>query len=118
MPKTGHKQSPEHKRKRSEAMQGEGNPAYKDGRRSYRAIAGSEENDGSVVHHKDGDRTNNDPKNLERLTDGKRKQGRKTTPKHEEITRRASKDREDTFPATFNGGNGIEKFWRLPKKSH
>jgi hypothetical protein len=80
-------------------MEGDGNPAYKDGRRSYRTIAGSKNNDGSVVHHKDGDRTNNDPQNLERLTDGKRKKGRKTTPKHEQITDRknGSSERSDAF---------------------
>lgn len=100
MPKPGYTQSAEHKRKRSKALEGENNPAYKDGRRSYRRIAGAEPNDGSVVHHISGDRNENDPDNLERLTDGKRKRGRKTTPKHEDLTQRAAKpdcDRSDAY---------------------
>jgi len=107
MPQTGHKQSPEHKRKRALALQGENNPAYKDGRRSYRAAAGAEDNDGSVVHHKDGDRTNNDPSNLEQLTDGKKKRGRKTTPAHEALTRRASKDGDGDSSSTTRS----DAFW-------
>jgi len=91
MPKPGYKQSPEHRKKRAKAIVGENNPAYKDGRRSYRRLAGAEPNDGSVVHHKSGSRSNNEAGNLERLTDGSRKPGRKTTPKHEKITKRAQK---------------------------
>lgn len=94
MPKAGYKQSPEHKRKRAKAIEGEQNPAYKDGRRSYRRKAGAKPNDGTVVHHKNGDRTNNDLDNLERLTDGDRKPGRNTTPKHERITQRAAKPKD------------------------
>lgn len=91
MPQKGYTQSPEHKKKRAKALQGENNGAYKDGRRSYRRIAGAKPGDGTVVHHKDENRTNNDPSNLQKLSDGKRKKGRKTTPKHEKITKRAAK---------------------------
>lgn len=90
MPKAGYTQSPEHKAKRAKAVEGKKNGQYKDGRRSYRRRAGAEDNDGTVVHHKNGDRTNNRPSNLERLKDGDRKPGRKTTPKHEQITNRKS----------------------------
>lgn len=91
MPKTGYTQSPEHRKKRAEAMEGDKNPAYKDGRRSYRRIAGAKPNDGKVVHHKNGDRSENDPENLEVLEDGHKKPGRKTTPKHEAKEKRAAK---------------------------
>jgi len=91
MPKPGYKQSPKHKKRRAQAILGEANPAYKDGRRSYRRKAGAMPHDGSVVHHKSGSRSNNEEGNLERLTDGSRKPGRKTTPKHEKITQRAQK---------------------------
>jgi len=91
MPKPGYKQSPKHKKRRAQAIIGEANPAYKDGRRSYRRKAGAMPHDGSVVHHKSGDRANNSKSNLERLTDGTAKHGRKTTPKHEKTTKRAQK---------------------------
>ena len=83
MPKPGYTQSPEHKKKRLEQIEGDGNGSYKDGRRSYRRKAGAKNNDGTVVHHKNGDRTNNCASNLERLTDGDRKPGRRTTSAHE-----------------------------------
>jgi hypothetical protein len=83
MPKPGYTQSPEHKKKRLEQIEGDGNGSYKDGRRSYRRKAGAKDNDGTVVHHKNGDRTNNCASNLERLTDGDRTPGRRTTPAHE-----------------------------------
>ena len=83
MPKPGYTQSPEHKRKRLEQIEGDGNGSYKDGRRSYRRKAGAKNNDGTVVHHKNGDRTNNCASNLERLTDGDRTPGRRTTSAHE-----------------------------------
>jgi hypothetical protein len=91
MPKPGYKQSPEHKRKRAKKLEGKRNPAYKDGRRSYRRVAGAEEGDGSVVHHRSGDRKHHQASNLERLTDGDKIPGRRTTPKHEAITKRAAK---------------------------
>ena len=83
MPKPGYTQSPEHKKKRLEQIEGDGNGSYKDGRRSYRRKAGAKNNDGTVVHHKNGDRTNNCASNLERLTDGDRTPGRRTTSAHE-----------------------------------
>jgi len=64
---------------------------YKDGRRSYRRIAGAKTNDGSVVHHKLGKRKGkkaNSKSNLVKLVDGKKKAGRRTTPKHEKLTKR------------------------------
>ena len=90
MPKPGYTQSPEHKKKRLAAIEGDGNGSYKDGRRSYRRRAGAKDNDGTVVHHKNGDRTNNSPSNLERLTDGNKTPGRRTTPMHEKTHKRGS----------------------------
>ena len=37
----GRKQTPATKKKIAKAMEGKSNPAYKDGRRSYRRIAGA-----------------------------------------------------------------------------
>lgn len=105
MPKPGYKQSPSHKRKRAAQIMGDDNPAYKDGRRSYRRKAGAKPNDGSVVHHKNGDRLSNGKNNLERLTDGDRKPGRRTTPKHEQIT-----SRHDAYNA---GIRSILPYWAL-----
>ncbi len=50
------------RKKISRAMIGKKNPAYKDGRRSYRRIVNAKPGEG--VHHKDGDRTHNTPSNL------------------------------------------------------
>lgn len=43
-------------------MTGKKNPAFVDGRRSYRRIAGAKKGEG--VDHKDGDSKNNAPSNL------------------------------------------------------
>ncbi|MFW5848125.1 MAG: HNH endonuclease [bacterium] len=52
------------KKKISKAMMGKKNPMYKDGRRSYRRIAGAKTGDEKIVHHKDGNRKNNKKSNL------------------------------------------------------
>lgn len=44
-------------------MMGNKNPMYKDGRRSYRRVTGAKK--GQIVHHKDGNRTNNKRSNLQ-----------------------------------------------------
>lgn len=88
MPRRGYVQSAEHRKKRLKLILGAKNGSFKDGRRSYRRRAGAKPNDGSVVHHKNGDRTVNHRGNLERLTDGDRKPGRRTTPRHEQLTNR------------------------------
>jgi len=51
----------------SKALMGKKNPAFKDGRRSYRRVAGLKPNDGKMVHHKDNKSTNNKPSNLQVL---------------------------------------------------
>ena len=51
----GRKQTTSTKKKIAKALQGSNNPAYKDGRRSYRRVAGAKDNDGTIIHHKDGD---------------------------------------------------------------
>lgn len=83
-PPKGKKQSTAHKRKRAKAVTGKKNGAYKDGRRSYRRIAGAKK--GEVVHHKDSNRRNNKKSNLQKLK-GK-KSGAKTTSRHERVTSR------------------------------
>jgi hypothetical protein len=61
----GRKQSPATKKKIAKALMGKNNPAYKDGRRSYRRVAGAKK--GQHVHHKDGDSTNNSKSNLQKF---------------------------------------------------
>ena len=51
-------------------MSGSKNPMYKDGRRSYRKITGA--TSGQIVHHKDGDRTNNTKSNLKVISKSQR----------------------------------------------
>ena len=94
----GVKKTAAHKAKIAKAQDGKANSNYKDGRRNYRKTAGATENDGSVVHHKSGRRTGkgaNEKSNLQRLNDppksGSKTVARKTTPKHEAITKRAKK---------------------------
>ena len=58
-------QSAATKKKIAAAMTGKGNPAYKDGRRSYRKVAKAKP--GQHVHHKDGNSKNNSPSNLEKF---------------------------------------------------
>ena len=58
----GRKQTQATKRKIAKAMIGSKNPAYKDGRRSYRRIAGAKK--GQHVDHIDGNSKNNKRSNL------------------------------------------------------
>jgi hypothetical protein len=58
------KHSPATKRKIAKAMTGKSNPAWKDGRRAYRRIAGAKPGEG--VDHLDGDSKNNAPSNLKK----------------------------------------------------
>ena len=58
----GQKQKASSKKKISKSMTGKKNPAYKNGGRSYRRIAGAKK--GQIVHHKDGNRKNNKKSNL------------------------------------------------------
>jgi len=62
---TGRKQTAATKRKIAKAVTGKKNPAYKDGRRSYRNVVKAKK--GQHVHHKDGDSKNNSPSNLEKF---------------------------------------------------
>jgi len=86
-PRKGYKQSSSHVKAKSTAQTGEGNGMYKDGRRSYRRIAGAEDNDGKVVSHVNHDRSDNRKSNLKVLNDppkkGTKKAGRTTTSQHE-----------------------------------
>ena len=61
----GRPQSPATKKKIAKAMTGKGNPAYKDGRRSYRRVAGAKK--GEHVDHVDGNSKNNKPSNLKKF---------------------------------------------------
>jgi len=77
------KQSAATKRKIAKAMKGSDNPAYKDGRRSYREKVKAPA--GSIVHHKDGDSKNNSKSNLEII------------PKSERSEHEKKHDRENNF---------------------
>lgn len=68
----GRKQTPATKAKIKKAMTGSKNPAYKDGRRSYRRLAGAKNKDGTLIHHKDGNRKNNKRSNLVKVPPSKR----------------------------------------------
>jgi hypothetical protein len=81
-PKKGSKQSAAHTKKISKALEGKKNPSYKDGRRSYRRIAGATNNDGNVIMHLDGNRKNNSKSNL-KISKGK-KPGANSTSEHEQ----------------------------------
>lgn len=78
-PRKGSKKSSAHKRKIAKSVQGSSNGRYKDGRRSYRRIAGAAS--GDVVMHLDGDRSNNKRSNL-KISKGK-KPGATSTSEHE-----------------------------------
>lgn len=99
MPKAGYRQSESHKRKRAKAIEGRKNPSWKGGRSrdyAYR-VAGSKTNDGNLVHHVNGDPTDNRKENL-RLLKGK-KAGAKTSSEHEKVTDRGQgRPREDSRP--------------------
>ncbi len=61
----GRPQTAATRRKIANSMKGKKNPAYKDGRRSYRRVSGAKP--GQHVHHKDGDSKNNKPSNLSKF---------------------------------------------------
>jgi len=58
----GRKQTVATKKKIAKSMTGKDNPAFKDGRRSYRRVAGAKPGQG--VDHKNGDSKDNRPSNL------------------------------------------------------
>jgi len=68
----GRAQTAATKKKIAAAVTGKKNPAYKDGRRSYREKAGAKKGDGSTIHHKNGDSTDNRKSNLEKIPKSKR----------------------------------------------
>lgn len=74
----GRKQTTKTKNKISKALMGDKNPAFKDGRRSSRRIAGLKPKDGKMVHHKDGNRKHNARSNLRVIN-------KKDRGKHEKI---------------------------------
>ena len=78
----GKKLSEETKKKISKALTGKNNPAWKDGRRAYRRIAGAKDNDGSIIHHKDGDSKNNTKSNLEKIPKSRRSEHEKKHKRH------------------------------------
>ena len=82
----GKPKSAEHKAKISKAQDGKDNSNYKDGRRSYRKIAGAKDN--QITHHIDGDRSNNKKSNLKNLSG--RKGRNKTNSAHERLTDRGA----------------------------
>lgn len=96
MPKAGYKQSDDHKDKKAKATTGDKNGRWNGGTRTYRKIAGAKTNDGKIIDHIDGDRSNNKKSNLRVLNDppkckGSKKAGRRTTCQHEKHHKRATK---------------------------
>ena len=73
----GRTQTKTTKAKIAKAMSGPKNPAYRDGRRSYRKKAGAKNKDGSIIHHRDGDSTNNVKSNLVKIPKSKRSEHEK-----------------------------------------
>lgn len=63
----GRPQTAATKKKIAKALMGSKNPAFKDGRRSYRRIAGAKK--GEHVDHKDGNSKNNKPSNLKKFSE-------------------------------------------------
>jgi hypothetical protein len=94
-PRKGYKQSPSHVKRKAKAQTGKGNGQWKGGvhPQTYRRIAKAKP--GEIVHHVNGNRKDNRQSNLKVLRDAPKtrisKVGRKTTPKHEKISRRAAK---------------------------
>jgi len=76
----GRRQTPATKNKIARAMKGDKNPAYKDGRRSYREKVGAKK--GQLVHHRDENRHNNKAGNLRVIKKSDRG-------KHDKIHKRA-----------------------------
>jgi len=72
----GRPQTAATKRKIAKAVTGKKNPAYKDGRRSYREKTKAPK--GSIVHHKDGDSKNNSKSNLKVIPKSKRSEHEKS----------------------------------------
>lgn len=68
----GRKQTQATKKKIAKGVSGSKNGMYDQGQRSYRKKAGLKDNDGKLVHHKDGNRANNSKSNLEVVPKSKR----------------------------------------------
>jgi len=68
--KLGRKQTTATKRKIAKALMGSKNPAWVDGRHPthYRRVAGAKPGDGSIIHHKNGDRHSNGKGNLQKVS--------------------------------------------------
>ena len=75
--KVGHKVSAATKKKIAKGVTGKNNGQFKDGRRSYRRIAGAKTNDGSLIHHKNGDSSDNRKSNLKKIPKSKRSEHEK-----------------------------------------
>jgi len=60
----GHKQSKTTKSKIAKGMTGPKNPAFKDGRRSYRENAGLKPGDSRIAHHQNKNRHDNRKSNV------------------------------------------------------
>ncbi len=80
--KVGHKVSAATKKKIAKGVTGKNNGQFKDGRRSYRRIAGAKT--GEHVHHIDNNSKNNKPSNLQKF-----KESGPSRAKHEKHHKRA-----------------------------
>ena len=100
----GRKQTEKTKAKISKALEGSKNPAYKDGRRSYRNVANAKK--GEHVHHKDGDSTNNKPSNLKKF-----KATGPSRSAHEKIHKRG----ENAKKENWNGRQKVKRGYKAKR---
>ena len=61
------------KAKISKGVMGKNNGMHKDGRRSYRRLAGAKPGDGTFIHHKNENRHSNCKSNLVKMSETKHK---------------------------------------------
>lgn len=104
-----------HKKKISRAVLGSKNSAYKDGRRSYRRIAGVKNNDGNVIMHLNGNRKDNRRSNL-KVSKGT-KPGTNTTSEHERSARTKKERGRDKSFKYLGTKKGFPKSYKKKKKS-
>jgi hypothetical protein len=93
----GRPQKASTRKKIAKALMGKKNPAWKDGRHPdhYRRVAGAKKGDGSIIHHKDGNRHNSSKSNLQKVS-------AKDRGKHDKIHNRANNFKKKGSRGTSN----------------
>jgi len=97
MEKLGRTQTAATKKKIAKALMGSNNPAWKDGRHPthYRRVAGAKPGDGSIIHHKNGNRHSNSKSNLQKVA-------KKDIGKHDKLHNRAANFKKKGSKGTHN----------------